>query len=274
MVDLFAGPGGLAEGFSAVSDPGGKHPFKVVLSVEKEPAAHSTLLLRTFLRHFGTQLPPEYYNFLTKNSPEPDWKTLYPTQWEAANQDALLLELGKAETDQILEAKIEELRQKYGKNTVLIGGPPCQAYSLVGRARNRGIVDYVAEDDPRNLLYEKYITILSRLRPAAFVMENVKGMLSSSLNDELIFERVLADLRTAGDGYSLVALTPHVPQQPDLIEPKLLPTDFVIRCEDFGLPQARHRVTGRIQGLEPESRARKSPNHVYELRLRGSNPAS
>lgn len=242
VVDLFAGPGGLAEGFSAVFDPSGTYPFRVVLSVEKEKAAHSTLLLRTFLRKFGSQLPPEYYSFLRNGTPEPDWETLYPTQWRAANQDALLLELGKPETDQILRARIEEIRQEYGENTVLIGGPPCQAYSLVGRARNRGIVDYVAEDDPRHLLYEKYINILSRLRPAAFVMENVKGMLSSSLNDELIFERVLADLRSAGDGYRLVALTPRARQQSDLLEPVFLPTDFVIRGEDFGLPQARHRV--------------------------------
>ena len=242
MVDLFAGPGGLAEGFSAVVNPNGKRPFKVVLSVEKERAAHSTLLLRTFLRQFGNQLPNEYYNFLTKHTPEPDWKSLYPAQWQAANEDALLLELGQTKTDQILGPKIEEIQQKYGKNTVLIGGPPCQAYSLIGRARNRGIVDYVAEGDPRHRLYEKYITILSRLRPAAFVMENVKGMLSSSLNNGLIFERVLSDLRAAGDGYKLVALTPRVRQQSDLLEPALLPTDFVIHSEDFGLPQARHRV--------------------------------
>lgn len=100
----------------------------------------------------------------------------------------------------------------------------------------------MAEDDPRHLLYEKYIRILSDLRPAAFVMENVKGMLSSSLNDELIFERVLSDLRAAGNGYTLVALVPRVRQQLDLTEENPLPTDFIIRSEDFGLPQARHRV--------------------------------
>ena len=263
VVDLFAGPGGLAEGFSAVSDPSGKHPFKVVLSVEKEKAAHSTLLLRTFLRQFGSQLPPEYYNFLTKGTAEPDWKTLYPSQWRAANQDALLLELGTAETDKILGVRIEKIRQEYGKNTILIGGPPCQAYSLVGRARNRGIAEYIAEDDPRHHLYEKYISILTRLRPAAFVMENVKGMLSSSLNHELIFERVLRNLRSAGDGYTLVALTPRVRQQHDLLEPVLLPTDFVIRGEDFGLPQARHRVI--VVGIRKDVANPTQTTHFVQL---------
>ena len=118
------------------------------------------------------------------------------------------MELGLPETDTILNARIREIRKKYGNNTILIGGPPCQAYSLVGRARNRGIASYVPENDPKHTLYQKYINILTQLRPAAFVMENVKGMLSSSLNETRIFERVLADLRNAGGGYRLVASRP------------------------------------------------------------------
>jgi len=242
VVDLFAGPGGLAEGFSAVSDSAGNHPFKVVLSVEKEKAAHSTLLLRTFLRQFNGKYPDQYYAFLKQGTPEPDWAALYPDEWKRANQDAQLLELGQAEADKLLVEKIDQVRTQYGGNTILIGGPPCQAYSLVGRARNRGIARYVPEDDPKHFLYKNYIDILNRLRPAAFVMENVKGMLSSSINDGLIFNKVLADLRVAGDGYRLVSLTPRVRAQADSIEPTLLPTDFIIRSEDFGLPQARHRV--------------------------------
>lgn len=242
VVDLFAGPGGLAEGFSAVSDPNGHHPFKVVLSVEKEKSAHSTLLLRTFLRQFGGKFPDEYYTFLKQGAAEPDWAALYPDEWKRANQDALLLELGQDEADKLLVGKIDEIRKAYGNNTIVIGGPPCQAYSLVGRARNRGIPGYIPEEDPKHFLYKNYIDILARLRPAAFVMENVKGMLSSSINDGLIFKKVLSDLRTAGDGYRLVSLTPRVRPQADLLEQTPLPTDFIIRSEDFGLPQARHRV--------------------------------
>jgi len=242
VVDLFAGPGGLAEGFSAVSDSAGHRPFKVVLSVEKEKAAHSTLLLRTFLRQFEGKFPDQYYAFLKNGTPEPDWATLYPDQWKRATEDAQLLELGQGEADKLLVAKIDQVRKLYGKNTILIGGPPCQAYSLVGRARNRGIAGYIPEEDPKHFLYKNYIDILTRLRPAAFVMENVKGMLSSSINDGLIFKKVLSDLRSAGDGYRLVSLTPRVRAQADLIETMPLPTDFIIRSEDFGLPQARHRV--------------------------------
>ena len=147
------------------------------------------------MRQFGDQFPAEFYTYLKKGLTEPNWQALYPEQWEAAKKHALLLELGLPETELLLFKRIDTLRERFGGNTVLIGGPPCQAYSLVGRARNRGIATYVAEDDPKHLLYENYIKILSRLRPAAFVMENVKGMLSSTLNSELIFKRISKDLQ-------------------------------------------------------------------------------
>jgi len=56
-------------------------------------------------------------------------------------------------------------------DTILIGVPPCQAYSLVGRARSRGMADYVPEKDQRHYLFRKYICVLDRLRPAAFIVE-------------------------------------------------------------------------------------------------------
>src|SRR5476651_220561 len=94
IVDLFAGPGGLAEGFSSIRDQDGGSPFEVVLSVEKEASAHKTLQLRSFLRQFGDTFPKEYYAFLNGPKDEPDWASLYPKQWEASEAEALNLELG------------------------------------------------------------------------------------------------------------------------------------------------------------------------------------
>ncbi|MGI9361652.1 MAG: DNA cytosine methyltransferase [Parasphingorhabdus sp.] len=241
VVDLFAGPGGLAEGFSAVRAADGERAFRIALSVEMDPAAHSTLLLRSFLRQFPDKLPAEYYDFLNAGAAEPDWSDLFPQEWEAATDEALLLTLGQAETATIVDAKLEAIRKEYGGNTILIGGPPCQAYSLVGRARNQGKDGYVAESDHRHRLYEEYVRILEQLRPAAFVMENVKGMLSSSLDGSRIFERVLDDLRGAGgpDSYTLVALSPDRSGKHNTSPAS---SDFVIRTEDYGVPQARHRV--------------------------------
>jgi DNA (cytosine-5)-methyltransferase 1 len=241
VVDLFAGPGGLAEGFSAVSDDKGHLPFKIVLSVEKDSAAHSTLLLRSFLRQFDASFPDEYYSFLQNGDEEPDWEKLYPDEWEAAKREAIQLELGPKKT-QSIRGKVLEIRQNYGDRTILIGGPPCQAYSLIGRARNRGIADYDPEKDERHTLYKNYIQILNELCPAAFVMENVRGLLSSSLKKKQIFDLIRRDLELAGPGYKLLALNPQKDQMPELFESPIDASDFVVRAEDFGVPQARHRV--------------------------------
>jgi DNA (cytosine-5)-methyltransferase 1 len=244
VVDLFAGPGGLAEGFSAVRTSDGARPFRLALSLEMDAAAHSTLQLRSFLRQFPSGPPPEYYAFLNDETREPVWSTLYPDEWRAACREALKLTIGGPGSTDVIDARIAAIRREHGGATILIGGPPCQAYSLVGRARNQGKAGYVAEDDHRHRLYEEYVSILGKLRPAAFVMENVKGLLSSSLDGSRIFERVLGDLRSAGgeNAYKLVALAP--PDQAASLglhrEPS--PSDFVICAENHGLPQARHRV--------------------------------
>jgi DNA (cytosine-5)-methyltransferase 1 len=242
VVDLFAGPGGLAEGFSAYSDDKDHQPFFVTLSVEKEPAAHRTLQLRAFLRQFD-EFPEEYYEALNSAAPLPDWSELYQGEWETAVEEALLLELGTPEAAEIIDNRIEELLE-LKVPTVLIGGPPCQAYSLVGRARNQGTDGYVAEKDQRHFLYREYIRILKELRPVAFVMENVKGMLSSSMDGKRIFEKVLEDLRAAGGepgSYELFALALDSEGR-TVLRRTMIHQDFIVECEDFGVPQARHRV--------------------------------
>lgn len=244
VVDLFAGPGGLAEGFASVRVDG-SNPFSIVLSVEKEVSAHETLLLRTFLRQFGGKFPREYYQFLNGEISEPEWAKLYPIQWKAAATEALRLELGTKKASRKLNGLIDDIRSKHGNNIILIGGPPCQAYSLVGRARNKGIEGYEASADHRHFLYREYIGILRRLQPAAFVMENVKGMLSSSVDGERIFDKVLSDLRAVGegqDGYEIVTVAPR--RKISSVEKNRYPisAEFVVRAEDFGVPQARHRV--------------------------------
>jgi DNA (cytosine-5)-methyltransferase 1 len=151
VVDLFAGPGGLAEGFSAL-EVEGHRPFKVCLSVEMERAAHQTLLLRTFLREFDGGFPNEYYDWLNSGSDEPDWNAIFPAEMARAKQIALRLELGNADHAPTIRNRIDAIRTEYSSPTVLIGGPPCQAYSLVGRARNSGKAGYDAAADKRHFI--------------------------------------------------------------------------------------------------------------------------
>ena len=106
---------------------------------------------------------------------------------------------------------------------------------------------YVAKDDHRHFLYREYIRILSRLRPAAFVMENVKGMLSASVEGAGIIERILEDLRGAGGNSASYVL---IPLAGGLSAANLSGREFVVRSEEYGVPQSRHRVI--ILGLRSD----------------------
>ncbi|MFM9853513.1 MAG: DNA cytosine methyltransferase [Sphingomonadaceae bacterium] len=266
VVDLFAGPGGLAEGFSSFRSSDQSRPFKITLSVEKEKAAHSTLLLRSFLRQFEHGYPSQYYDFLNGDTDEPDWQSIYPAEWASACSEAQWLTLGDGSADEFLDRRLREIREAHGDDTIVIGGPPCQAYSLVGRARNSGSATYVAKDDSRHYLYQAYIDILNRLRPAAFIMENVKGMLSSSIDGVPIFSKILGDLRAAAgaDSYRLLALS-HQRYASGRLALEPVPSDFVLRAEDFGVPQARHRVI--ILGLRRDLADKIDENVLGATRL-------
>lgn len=241
IIDLFAGPGGLAEGFSSFETECGNRPFSVKLSVEKEKFAYQTLLFRSFLRQFSPGFPTEYYNWLNNDSTEPAWQLLYTREWQAAEKEALCLTLGEDRAGQIIAERLVEIKKEHGRNTVLIGGPPCQAYSLVGRARNRGIADYDAAQDHRHYLYREYISVISQLEPSAFVMENVKGMLSSNVDGVQMFDLITSNLRMPSGtaGYELYAFGAKGSSG---LTKGIRPADFVVRAEEMGIPQARHRV--------------------------------
>lgn len=236
IVDLFSGPGGLGEGFASCERTEGAPAYRIAVSIEKDRAAHSTLRLRAFLRRFQS-LPPLYLEWLKQGGPAPDWARHHPLEWAEAEHEAQCLELGTPKAAELLEERIRQLEKAGQTKTLLIGGPPCQAYSLAGRSRNVGVANYDAVKDRRNFLYEEYVRVLNRLEPVAFVMENVKGMLSSSVEGKAIFEMVTNDLRSAGRGYRLFGLSGSAtsPGEPQ-------PRDFIVRAEEYGVPQMRHRV--------------------------------
>jgi DNA (cytosine-5)-methyltransferase 1 len=73
---------------------------------------------------------------------------------------------------------------------LIIGGPPCQSFSTLGRAKDgEGMAN-----DPRNYLFESYIKVLSKFKPKIFVFENVTGLLSAKLNGKLIVEKIIKEL--------------------------------------------------------------------------------
>ena len=243
VVDLFSGPGGLAEGFARVREPDGHRRFRIALSVEMESTAHRTLRLRAFLRKFSDGFPSEYYDFLNqKVAEEPDWGALYPKEWQEASDETQCLKLGTPDVPALAQERIQVIRNSHGNRTVLLGGPPCQSYSVAGRSRNAGNAAYDADKDPRQSLYRAYAKVLAQLQPAVAVMENVKGMLSARHEGKPIFPGVMESLCNAGgeDRYRLYGLAST---RPDLCwRQGLEPKDYLVRSEEHGVAQSRHRI--------------------------------
>jgi len=239
VIDLFAGPGGLGEGFTSLVDGHGKRRFAVKVSIEKDPVAHSTLLLRALFRSFPIGAVPECYYEYVRGNMTRDQLFTHPDVIEAATQamsEARCAELGK--TPQETEKIDTWIKDALGgtREWALIGGPPCQAYSLAGRARMRLKDPQAFESDRRHFLYTEYLRIIREFGPSVFVMENVKGMLTSKHGGSPIFDRILSDLTSPGNGLHYQIRSIVVDKE------ELSPKDFIIEAEKFGVPQKRHRV--------------------------------
>jgi DNA (cytosine-5)-methyltransferase 1 len=165
FIDLFAGAGGLSEGFI-------KAGFTPIAHVEMNREACDTLKTRTayhFLKDKGRI--EEYYDYLKNTITRDELWSQIP--FNLINS-VINKEISKVTLPDIFEHIDAELGNK--KVDVIIGGPPCQAYSIVGRARDpRGMAD-----DPRNHLYKYYVEFLKRYKPKMFVFENVPGILSAN----------------------------------------------------------------------------------------------
>lgn len=260
VIDIFAGPGGLGEGFSALLNGEGKRIFDIALSVEKEESAHQTLTLRSFFRQFEPDaVPDDYYSFVRGEISLQELYDRWPGQANLAKNEAWLATLGDGEDAVSFEEVDFRIKHALSghKDWLLIGGPPCQAYSIVGRSRRKdSILD--EEKDVRVGLYKQYLRILAVHNPAVFVMENVKGLLSAKTKESSVFTKILSDLAdpvkifpqpvmslpdsSVCPGYRIYSLVEE-PAGFDLNgNPAYNQKSFVIQAEKYGIPQTRHRV--------------------------------
>ncbi|REJ76210.1 MAG: DNA (cytosine-5-)-methyltransferase [Acidobacteria bacterium] len=273
VVDIFAGPGGLGEGFAQCTNSDGSHPFEIVLSIEKDLVAHRTLQLRSFLHSFGKDgFPPEYYSFLRGDRLSlNELFALYPQNHELAlDVTQRPIELGKEDPSFIDALIVKALRRANSKHWILIGGPPCQAYSVIGRSRMTGVGYLEMKNekhrrrlrrdnakkfsmDLRHKLYKEYLRIVAIHKPSVFVMENVKGILSSRLDNDYAIERILCDLVAPYEALAAELSSGYTSLLDKNLKYKIYsftspdfslerPKDLLIRCEDYGIPQKRHRV--------------------------------
>ncbi len=247
VIDLFSGPGGLGEGFTSLKVEG-KHPFEIVLSAEKDPMAQQTLELRAFVRKFRDRsIPPDYRRHLCGELTREALFAKYPRESGAALAESRLFELGEGNR-RTLERRLDGLDLDRDR-TIVIGGPPCQAYSVAGRSRNSAKPSWSLDNDARSHLYREYLHVLAHVQPVVFVMENVRGLLSARFRNASVFDLIRADLQNPrmavaghrGRRYRLLSLTGSDDQPGDLFE-EPSPESFLVRAEDYGIPQARHRV--------------------------------
>lgn len=261
IIDIFAGPGGLGEGFTRAG-------FDIRLSIERDAQAHETLLFRSFTRLLrktkkGVASLTRYFKEAQDDQVQAAKELIekHASEYEEAGSEVWQAELGGAGfPDSEISNRIDNALDG-AEEWVLIGGPPCQAYSLVGRARMKGIVPNF-EEDHRHFLYKQYLRIVADHSPSVFVMENVKGILSANVKQTEIFKQIRADLhkpseatdisirpKQSGVVYDLYPLIQPVQKN---LDDEYKATDFLIRAEDFGIPQKRHRVF--IIGIKRGSR--------------------
>ncbi|MUH05370.1 DNA cytosine methyltransferase [Commensalibacter melissae] len=174
FIDLFAGAGGLSEGFTRAG-------FSAIAHVESDKAACFTLKTRQayhWLKNNDSLNVYKYYliNKITRYE-------LYQTIPEKEYNSVIHASISKNTLNNIF-SKIDNLLNSE-KLDVIIGGPPCQAYSLIGRARKNVLYD------DRNELYIYYAAFLKRYKPKYFVFENVVGLLSAKdINGILYFDKM------------------------------------------------------------------------------------
>lgn len=184
FIDLFAGAGGLSEGFI-------KQGFIPLAHVEMDRYAANTLQTRTAYHYLKNNDKLDLYrSYLRKQISR---EKLFEEIDESILNSVINKEISDDTIDEIFQVIDENLqRQETTEVDLLIGGPPCQAYSLVGRARD----PYNKERDPRNYLYRQYVKFLEKYKPKLFVFENVPGILNAGKGK--LFEDVKQIMSDAG----------------------------------------------------------------------------
>lgn len=197
FIDLFAGCGGLSEGFY-------KEGFNAVLHLEIDPVACKTLRSRM-----------KYYKYSDKEI-----------------EKAVLCD------DITKKGIIKEIESRLtSKVDIIIGGPPCQAFSTQGRAQDPNSM----RKDPRNFLFENYLQILNHFKPKFFIFENVRGMLTAKPTGKKIFDIIISEM----------SKTYKVCNNPKTV---------LLNAADYGVPQIRQRVI--LIGVRKDLKI--NPEEIYD----------
>jgi len=238
VIDLFAGAGGLTEGFL-------RHSFNTVAHVEMNQYATQTLETRLlYYRLAEVGMKDFYYQYFSGEISRDDF-IAGCKEHRIDDTGVNHCEISEKTESGLIRSVKKRLKEEGEKSVdVIIGGPPCQAYSLVGRGRAKdGMVN-----DPRNLLYLYYLKAIRTFKPKIFVFENVPGI-TSSLKGKVFedFTRKIGEMGYCGD-----------------------PKARILNAADFGVLQNRKRIVyiGWKKGLNfdyPDFQVKRSEYNVGSL---------
>ena len=223
-VDLFAGCGGLSEGFR-------KAGFSIIAQVEMDKWACDGLRTRHLyweLKEIGNRY--FYHKYLREEVSREDILNRFPQISKTVSSRVIQATFGKDKTKQIFK-RIEHSMNFFSasKIHVLLGGPPCQPYSLVGRARD----PLRMQNDGRHYLYKYYLEMLELFKPDFFVYENVPGLFTAKAGGKEIFIKMLEDFSSLNPPYLIT---------PPLEKIYKNPCSYILNSADFHIPQSRKRL--------------------------------
>ncbi|MEA1985280.1 MAG: DNA cytosine methyltransferase, partial [Euryarchaeota archaeon] len=179
FLDLFAGAGGLSEGFI-------REGYEPIAHVEMDTAACFTLKTRMAYHWLKKQGKTDiYYDYLHQKISRAE---LYESVPASEINSVINKEIDDNSLPEIF-SQIDEILEGDALD-LIIGGPPCQAYSIVGRARK---LDEM-KSDKRNYLFIYYAEFLKKYKPKYFVFENVMGLLSAKSADGISYFDTMREL--------------------------------------------------------------------------------
>lgn len=255
VIDLFSGGGGLTEGFI-------RQGYKIVAHVEKDRWACETLKTRIIFHYLKERNDLKLYNeylMIAGNYRKIDLNRdviykKYPELKEKVEREVLNCTFGDPNEDKnatdineiIKRIKSSMKYNKVRKIGIIIGGPPCQAYSLVGR----GVMKDKVEADKRNYLFRYYKQIVAEFSPKMFVFENVPGIITAKNGQ--ILEAINEEFKEIG--YTLLSGVNENTR------------DNIVECASLNIPQNRKRVI--LFGFKKNLNFKYPDFYKYKLNIR------
>jgi DNA (cytosine-5)-methyltransferase 1 len=223
-IDLFAGCGGISEGFTNAG-------FNVIAEVEMNHFACETLQTRHLFHELQNNNRLDLYKeYIRGVKTREDIFLEFPDMRDLISHRVIQATL----SDETIQTTIEKIEasKKYHKASkihVFLGGPPCQPYSLINRAR----IQRNGETLGRNFLYKHYLELMEHFRPDVFIYENVPGLFTATADGNRIFEKLLNDFSSLKPAYEII---------PPLHQVSKNPHSYILNSVNFGIPQSRKRL--------------------------------